>query len=121
MRSISIADKGTLELSDGIYRLRWNQGVTVELEDTERLVAGLDALGDGKPLPLLIQVGGVTFTYASRKVSPPAAHVSRIALLGSSPVDQVIALFLFRFYQLPCPIKYFTSLRPALAWLRSRD
>ncbi|WP_411374156.1 STAS/SEC14 domain-containing protein [Arthrobacter sp. MPF02] len=118
MRSISIADKGMLELSAGIYRLCWNKGVTVESEDTDRLVAALDALGDGKALPLLIQVGGVTFTHASRKVSPPASHVSRIALLGSSPVDQVVALFLFRFYKLPCPIKYFTSLRPAMAWLR---
>jgi len=119
VRSVSIADKGTLELSGGIYRLRWNQGATVDLEATESLLAALDTLGDGNPLPLLIHVEGVSFTHASRKVSPPASHVSRIALLGASPVDQVVALFLFRFCQLPCPIKYFTSLRPAMAWLRS--
>ena len=119
MPKVDISGKGTLELTDGIFRMRWNEGVTVEEDDARRLVSALDTLGKGKPLPILISVRRISFTHASRKISPPASHVSRIALLGSSPVDQVIALFLFKVYQLPCPIKYFTSLRPALAWLRS--
>lgn len=119
MRSVNIADKGKLELTGGIFRMSWKRGVTVEAEDAHTLVAALDTLGDGRPLPILIHVAGVNFSQASRKINPPPSHVSRIALLGSSPVDQVIAMFLFRIYHLPCPIKYFTSLRPAVAWLRS--
>lgn len=55
---------------------------------------------------------------AAREVFPSQGNVSRIALLGSSPVDYTIALFLLRVCPLPCPVSYFTSSTKALTWLR---
>lgn len=101
--------------------MRWNEGVTVEIEDAHTLLDALDALSNGTALPMLIHVAGVNFSQASRKVSPPPSRVSRIAPLGSSPVDRVVALFLFQFYRLPCPIKYFTTPGKAMAWATAAD
>ncbi|WP_157357158.1 DUF7793 family protein [Arthrobacter sp. U41] len=118
MRSIEITDKGTLELADGILRLSWREGQTIGVEDAQCAVAAIDALGQGTSLPMLILLRGVNFTRAARKVFPSQGSVSRIALLGSSPVDYTIALFVLRVSPLPCPVSYFTSSRKAMNWLR---
>lgn len=119
MPKVDISGKGTLELTDGIFRMRWNEGVTVEEDDALQSLSALESLGKGQPLPILVHVTGVSFSHAARKVPAPPSRLSRIAILGSSPVDQVIAMFVFKVVRLPFPIKYFTSARAALAWLRS--
>lgn len=118
MRRIEITDKGSLELADGLLRLRWHAGVTVEQEDAERAVAAIEELCQGRALPLLAYVEQVSFTRRARKVPAPAGCLSKIALLGSSAVDYVIALFVLRISPLPCPTAYFTSSRKAMSWLR---
>lgn len=118
MRRIEITDKGTLELANGVLRLRWKPGMTVGLDDAQGARAAVDALGQGTSLPMLIHVHGVRFSAEARRVFPSPSSVSRIALLGSSPVDQVIALFLLRICPLPCPVMYFTAEKKAAAWLR---
>jgi len=102
MRSIEITDKGTLERADGILRLSWRKGQTIGVEDAHCAVAAIDALGQGTSLPMLVLLEGVNFTRPARKVFPSQGSVSRIALLGSSPVDYVIALFVLRVSSLPC-------------------
>jgi hypothetical protein len=118
MGSIGIMDKGILELCDGYLQLRWRSGQTIEVDEAQCAVAAIDTLRQGKSLPVLIRVEGVTFTREARKVFPSPGSVSRMALLGSSPVDYAIALFLLRFSPLPCPVAYFTSLKKAMTWLR---
>jgi hypothetical protein len=118
MHSIDITDKGTLERVDGILRLSWRKGQTIDVEDAKCAVAAINALGQGTSLPMLVLLEGVNFTRESRKVSPSQGSISRIALLGSSPVDYVIALFVLRVSPLPCPVSYFTSSRKAMTWLR---
>jgi hypothetical protein len=117
MRNIEITDKGTLELADGILRLRWRSGHAIGPEEAHGANAAIEALSQGRSLPLLVDVEGVTFTRPARKV-PPSPSVSKIALLVSSPVDYVIALFVLRISPLPCPVAYFTSIRKAMSWLR---
>lgn len=122
MRSIEISNKGTVELTDGILRLHWRSGNTIGVEEAHAAVAAIDALSQGNSLPMLVKVEGVTFTRPARKVPLSPGGVSRIALLGSSPVDYVIALFVLRISPLPCPVAYFTSARKAMNWLhRSRN
>lgn len=118
MRSIEIMDKGTLEMAEGFLRLRWRTGQTIGVEEVQCAAAAIDALRQGSTFPMLIHVQGVNFTRAARKVSPPPGSVSCIALLGSSPVDYAIALFMLKISPLPCPVAYFTSSRKAMAWLR---
>jgi hypothetical protein len=44
-----------------------------------------------------------------------------MALLGSSPVDRVIAMMRLTLGHAGFPIRYFTSEEKAMAWLRSRS
>lgn len=118
MGSIEITDKGTPELAHGFLRLRWSAGQTIGVDEAHCAAAAVDALGQGGSLPMLIHVEKVSFTREARKVFPTPGSVSRIALLGSSPVDYAIALFLLRVSPLPCPVAYFTSSRKAMTWLR---
>jgi hypothetical protein len=116
--TIDIMGKGVLELCDGYLQLRWRSGQTIGVDESHRAVSAIETLGHGSSLPMLIQVEGVTFTREARKVFPSPGSVSRIALLGSSPVDYAIALFVLRVSPLPCPVAYFTSPTKAMTWLR---
>ncbi|MDQ1060799.1 hypothetical protein QFZ23_004764 [Arthrobacter globiformis] len=98
-----------MELADGFLRLRWRAGETIGADEAHAALEVIDALGQGARLPMLIHVQGVNFSRAARRVFPSPSDVSRIALLGSSPVDYVIALFVLRVIPLPFPIRYFTS------------
>ncbi|TSE15746.1 STAS/SEC14 domain-containing protein [Arthrobacter sp. KBS0703] len=118
MRSLDIADKGTMDLTDGFLRLRWRAGETIGPDEAHAALGAIDALGQGASLPMLIHVQGVNFSRAARRIFPSPSRVSRIALLGSSPVDYVIALFVLRMIPLPFPIRYFTSSQEAITWLR---
>jgi hypothetical protein len=119
MRKIDIAGKGTLALTNEVLRLSWKPGETVGVKEANSALTAIAALGQGACYPLLISFQGVTFSRDARKIFPSPSAVSRIALLGSSPVDQVLALFLLGCHQRPCPIKYFTSSRKAMTWLHA--
>ena len=47
--------------------------------------------------------------------------VTRVALLGSSPVDLMVASFFMIRHRPPYPARYFTSSADALAWLKEPD
>jgi hypothetical protein len=118
MRRLDIADKGTMELVDGFLHLHWRAGETVGVNEAQAALGAINTLGQGASLPMLVHVQGVNFSRAARRVFPSPALVSRLALLGSSPVDYVIALFVLRMVPLPFPIRYFTSSQEAIMWLR---
>lgn len=121
MRSLDVAGKGIMELGDGFLRLRWRAGEAVGVNEAQAALEAIDALGLGASHPMLIHVQGVNFSRAARRVFPSPSRVSRIALLGSSPVDYVIALFVLRVIPLPFPIRYFTSSQEAIMWLRKSN
>jgi hypothetical protein len=56
-------------------------------------------------------------TRAARAVFGRPCQASRIALLGASPVDRVLANFFLGINTVPCPTKFFTSEPAALTWL----
>lgn len=122
MAKIDIAEgKGTLELRGGILRLRWKAGETIRDDDALAALSHLQERYQGKSYPMLILVDSVTFSRSARKLLTSPACASRIALLGSSPVDHVISLFFLHSQATPCPIMYFISLRKAMSWLRDGD
>ena len=63
---------------------------------------------------------------ANTKISQPGSPgwfsipcaANRIALLGSSPVDRVIANFFLGVHIPPCPTRFFTSRTESLSWLQ---
>jgi hypothetical protein len=111
--------KGTIELGvNGIIHLKWKPGIVLDGDDVHAAIATLNEITDGSEYPMLVDMGttkAVTRQAKSAFQIPCAA--SRIALLGSSPVDRVIANFTIARQTLPCPTRFFTSRDEALNWL----
>ncbi|HJV98940.1 MAG TPA: STAS/SEC14 domain-containing protein [Arthrobacter sp.] len=111
--------KGTVELgADGILHLVWKPGIVLEGDDVHAAMARVNEISDGSEYPMLVNMGttkAVTRQAKSAFKVPCAA--SRIALLGSSPVDRVIANFTIERQTLPCPTRFFTSRDEAVGWL----
>jgi SpoIIAA-like len=117
VNKVDLKGKGTMELSGGVLCLRWKRGAYIGIDVAKAAIAAISALGNGSRLPMLVEIQGVTHSAAARKVFPDASSVSRMALLGSSPVDRVIAMFRLPLLPTGFPIRYFTSEDKAQAWL----
>ncbi|WP_307612707.1 STAS/SEC14 domain-containing protein [Pseudarthrobacter sp. W1I19] len=111
--------KGTVKLSaDGIIHLVWQPGIVLESDDVHAAMDRVNEISGGSEYPMLVDMGvtkAVTRQAKSAFQIPCAA--SRIALLGSSPVDRIIANFTIERQALPCPTRFFTSRDEALVWL----
>jgi len=118
MDAMDIGGKGIMVLAGDVLRLSWSPGVAVEVNDDIAVLSAMATLSKGRRLPMLIDLHEVTYSVEARKIFPAASSVSRIALLGSSPVDEAVATFFAGRKPLPYPIRYFTSCPEALAWLR---
>ena len=117
VNKVDLKGKGTMELSDGILHLRWKPGANIGIDLANAAIAAMSTLGHGARLPMLVEIQGVTHSAAARKVFPDPSSVSRMALLGSSPVDRVVAMFRLPLLPTGFPVRYFTSKDKALAWL----
>lgn len=117
MSKVDIKGKATLELSDGVLRLSWKLGTYIGIDVANAALAAITSLAQGNRLPMLVEIHGVTHSAAARKVFPDAASISRMALLGSSPVDRVIGMFRLPLAPTGFPVRYFTSRDKAMAWL----
>lgn len=117
MNKVDLKGKGTMELSGGILRLRWKHGACIGIDVAKAGLAAVSTLSQGARLPMFVEIQGVTHSAAARKVSPEASKISRMAILGSSPTDRVIAMFRLPFVPAGYPIRYFTSEDRAMAWL----
>lgn len=114
-------DKATLELlPNGILHLEWNRDCTITGEDAEFAMAAVNALAGAAGHPMLVDMETTrTVTRGARAVFAIPCAASRIALLGSSPVDRMLANFFLGVNSPPCPTKFFTSRHVAVAWLHS--
>jgi hypothetical protein len=113
--------KATLHLlPDGILHLAWDRDCTITAQDAESAMAAVNGLASGGAHPMLVDMETTrTVTRGARAVFAIPCSASRIALLGSSPVDRMIANFFLGVNSPPCPTKFFTSRQLALAWLAS--
>jgi hypothetical protein len=113
--------KATLALlPDGILHLAWDRDCTITVEDAEAAMAAVNGLADGGGHPMLVDMETTrTVTRGARAVFAIPCAASRIALLGSSPVDRMIANFFLGVNSPPCPTRFFTSRHLAVAWLQS--
>ncbi|MHA7209206.1 DUF7793 family protein [Arthrobacter sp. MDT1-65] len=113
--------KATLELlPDGILHLEWDRDCTITAEDAEWAMAAVNGLAAGAGHPMLVDMETTrTVTRSARAVFAIPCAASRIALLGSSPVDRMLANFFLGVNSPPCPTRFFTSRHLAVAWLQS--
>ena len=119
MDTVDIKGKGILELSGGVLHLRWKPGASIGIGVAQAALEAISTLSNGSRLPMLVELQGVTHSAAARREFPSASHISRMALLGSSPVDRVVAMFRLSFVHAGFPIRYFTSSEKAWEWLLS--
>ncbi|MBG6183648.1 hypothetical protein IWX65_001610 [Arthrobacter sp. CAN_A214] len=111
--------KATLELrADGIVHLTWIRGVRIEEQDARAAMKAVDALCQDDSHPMLVDMETTeAVSRSARSVFSIPCAASRIALLGKSPVDRLLANFFLGVHTPPCPTRFFTSRADATAWL----
>jgi len=103
---------------DGVLRLTWPRGAAISAADAERAMLRVNELCGDDRHPMLVDMATTTeVSRGARAVFGRPCQASRIALLGTSPVDRVLANFFLGISAVPCPTKFFTSEPDALAWL----
>ncbi|MDQ0118679.1 STAS/SEC14 domain-containing protein [Pseudarthrobacter sp902506025] len=100
--------------------LVWAPGSHVDEDDAVSAVTMMNQIcaSRGKPLLVDMRNAGNTSSGARDVFAMPHA-ATRLALLGESPVDEVIANFFTRAHMPARPTRYFTSETSALTWLTS--
>jgi hypothetical protein len=120
MKPIAVeGGKGTVELdSEGVLHLVWKPGTVLEAVDVHAAMEKVNELADGAEYPMLIDISNTQeVTGQAKSVFSVKCAASRIALLGSSPLNRVIANFAMARRTLPCPTRFFTSRKEAMHWL----
>jgi hypothetical protein len=107
---------------DGVVRLRWRAGVHISGPAARAAAAAVNALCAGSRHPMLVDMTATaSVTREARTVFTEPPDASLIALLGTSPVDRVVANFILGVSKMPTPTKFFTKESKAMAWLRNGD
>jgi hypothetical protein len=107
---------------DGTLRLCWVRGVRITGSLAVAAMAAVDDVNGDRGRPLLVDMSGVAaLAREARAVFTRPCSATRIAIMGISSVDRVIATFGLRLSNPPIPARFFTSERDALTWLRDGD
>ncbi|WP_458114316.1 STAS/SEC14 domain-containing protein [Arthrobacter sp. R1-13] len=111
--------KGTVELkADGVIHLIWKPRVNIEAVDAQAAMAAVNEVAKESEYPMLVDMATTESVHRqARAVFSIACAASRIALLGTSPVDRVLANFFLGVHIPPCPTRFFTSRNDAMVWL----
>jgi hypothetical protein len=101
-----------------LVRLSWRPGLRVDGALAQRAMALVDEINGPLERPLLVDMKGTAqLTRDARMTFGRKCSASRIALLGGSEVDRVIANFALGVTRTPVPTRFFTSEPEALSWL----
>lgn len=111
-----------LELdSEGLLRLTWARDASITEADAEAAMDQVNVLSGENRHPMLVDMATTSdVSRGARAVFGRPCQASRIALLGASPVDRVLANFFLGLNRLPCPTRFFTSEADAISWLGVR-
>ena len=108
--------------SRGLLRLTWAPHVRITGELAKETVRIAEDLTAGVPRPLLVDITGeATTTREARGIYADTTAVSRMALLGRSAVNRIIANFTMLVDPPAIPVRYFTDESAALDWLLHDD
>lgn len=113
------AAKADLTLDEqGVIQLKWPRGVSIAESDAVAAMRKVNDLCGAGRHPMLVDMATTAqVSRGARAVFGRPCQASRIALLGASPVDKVLANFILGITKLPCPTRFFTSRDDAMAWL----
>ncbi len=115
----AVSSQMSFEMDDaGFVRLNWVQGSTVDGELAREAVNRLATFCDGRRLPMLVNMTATkALTRPARVVFTEDTSACRIALLGRSSVDRILANFALGVSGVPVPTRFFTNEARAIAWL----
>lgn len=103
---------------DGLLHLIWTPGADIQKEDAISAVTMINRISADLDRPLLVDMTAASNTSAAARDVFGVPHAaSKIALLGESPVDRVIANFFIGVHRPQRPTRYFTSEEAAITWL----
>ncbi|MET1155138.1 hypothetical protein [Arthrobacter sp.] len=105
-------------LPRGVVLVRWPLDATIEEPDALATISRIEELVGDEPRPLLMDMQGMR--YASSGALAKFArclHTTRMALVGTSPVEQTIVQFFRAIHQPSYPASYFARDSEALEWL----
>lgn len=116
---IQLPDNGQafVELNVGVLYLKWAPGSVISENDARAIMATAARLSFGRPLPLLIDLAGIEWIDHGARNVFAACGLPRVAMLGTSPVDEITARFFLIRHSLPGNIRYFTCFDEARMWL----
>ncbi|WP_236557630.1 DUF7793 family protein [Arthrobacter sp. 9AX] len=109
----------TIDLScHGYLHVRWTPGAVVTEVEATALKSRAAELSSGQALPMLVEMASMKSIHrrATEIFSAPWP-LERMALVGASPVDEVLACFYASRHTHSCPTRFFTSLDEAMTWL----
>ncbi|MEG9249831.1 hypothetical protein V6S67_17215 [Arthrobacter sp. Soc17.1.1.1] len=111
------ADKHCVQCRDGLLVLWWAPGSLLTTVDVLGSYDAIRELSDGYRMPLVVHLQALAgIAPPARTLLLEATLASRIAVVGTGPVDRVIAGFL---EQSLTETRYFDRAGEALAWVRS--
>lgn len=102
----------------GVLQLKWPRNAIIQVSDAESAMQMVNDLCGQSERPLLVDMATtLQVSRGARTVFGRACQASRVALLGASPVDKVVANFVLAMNETTRPKRYFTSRTEAMAWL----
>ena len=109
---------GTVELCGQVLYLRWRTGAAVGESDAKAMMNHVTELCSGRALPMLVQLASMEWIdRRAQEVFAAQWPLLRTAIVGTSPVDEVIAGFYTARHNPACPTRFFTSTDEAMTWL----
>lgn len=107
------------DMGEGIVRVTLRPGGRITAEDGALVRERYLALTGGTNAAVLLQVIGVeSVNRDAVRFFSEAATITAFAILGSTPVDRVIAHGRHGLPMPQCPTRYFSDEQEALEWLR---
>ena len=102
----------------GVARNDWRPGSVCDLPAARKVTAAVSGFGRG-PVPVLVDMRFLAKAdrAAREHFTGPEAQASAVALLVASAVSKVVANFVISVQRLPVPVRMFTDLDAANAWL----
>lgn len=106
---------------DGILCLVWSRDVAIDVVEAQLAMDAVNGICGGRRTHLLINMATTrSVSRGARTVFSQPCDASAIALLGSSPVDRVLANFFLGVNAAPVPTRFFTDRDAAVAWLTAQ-
>jgi hypothetical protein len=104
---------------EGVVILVWPRGAQITGAAAQQAFDDVNTLCGVVRRPMLVDMATTkSVARGARAVFGQPCAASRIALLGRSPVDRVIANFTLGVSEVPCPTRFFTDRARAMSFLR---